>query len=1281
MKSRISSLIVLLIVVASLIAPMLATTASAAGEVDATLSFADTAQRTTYTSSQQVWEQNGITLTNDKDKSQTNVGNYANPARFYKNSSIRITAPGNITQIVFACDSSSYATDLAKSIANSTSSGNNVTVILNESSSNTFTFTLSGGQVRLDSLTVTYTPGGSCEHKNTTTTTKDATCTEAGSTTVTCTVCEETVSTETIPATGHNYVDGFCSSCNKETPIGYMLVTDASTLKVGDQIVIVAKDANFAISTEQKSNNRGQAAVTKDGNVVIFEEAVDGAHGVQVITIKEGNITNTLAFYTGSGYLCAASSSSNYLRTDTDLSNESSWKITISDGVATIIAQGDYTKNVLQYNQDSSLFACYGSASQKAVCIYKAANSTPTDCEHTTTTINTDNATCTEVGSITVTCDDCGEVVSTEELPATGHTEEEVAEITATCTNAGATSGVKCSVCEEVISGCENIPALDHEYGDATCDRCGITIPHYQFVTPFGITKIKDGYGFNIKLPDLDFGDFSCLAQQYTFIGWSKSEISNSDNVDALLLRSNVEIKEDTIFYPIFSYTSGSGANGTFVKTDIANIKSTDVVVITMTTSGGTVYALTSANGSSKAPEAVKVSVSGDALTGDIIDALKWNITNDNGTLIIYPNGVTNKHLYCNSANDGVRVGTGANKTFTIDASSGYLKNTATSRYVGVYTTNPDWRCYTNTTGNTANQTLAFYVFTSDTTTTYTTQIEYNHTLQSVEAKSPSCIEVGWNAYEYCSNCSHSTYVELPISGHNETFVVTKEPTCTSKGQHTYTCTVCDKERTSSDILPLPHDYVNDVCSVCGYINSASLNFSGEYVIAAIRSSASETTYRFMQAALAGSKGDKFGIIDSTLTALPSGLFYNSDYTESLVIFVLEKLDNGNYVIYAKDKDGDNYLGCGDDHSAIFTDRAGAREVTVEKTINGEYNIYFIDEDEIIYLAFNSNHTYQYAGWYSSNQIKNIQLVPFAEKAIISAANLNLKNDLTMNFYVVLAEGENISDYTMKFEFVGKEYFANTAILYDAEKRMYYFSLTEIAPQYMTENIRAELIDGDGNVVAVKDNYTVKLYAMRLIAKNPDNESLLFLLADMLRYGAAAQSYQNHKTDELATKGVSLIKYPEDEGNSLAPMPTDSDNNRELYTAEDTGIDSADYAFTAAGLKFDFDNKIFIKFRAVDVSKVSIVIKVDGVEVGNGTAPKSSADGIYIVYSDGISATKFDTVYTFELYVDGTLHQTLTYSVNSYAYAKQASTTPNLANLVIALYRYGLSAKTYNPAQ
>ena len=123
----------------------------------ASLSFASTAQRTTLTTSQQVWTQNGITLTNDKGSSTSNVADYSNPARFYKSSKITITAPGNITKIVFKC-----VKDYVISITGATTSGYNVTVSL-DGTSDTYTVNTLSAQVRMNSLEVTYdktTTGG-----------------------------------------------------------------------------------------------------------------------------------------------------------------------------------------------------------------------------------------------------------------------------------------------------------------------------------------------------------------------------------------------------------------------------------------------------------------------------------------------------------------------------------------------------------------------------------------------------------------------------------------------------------------------------------------------------------------------------------------------------------------------------------------------------------------------------------------------------------------------------------------------------------------------------------------------------------------------------------------------------------------------------------------------------------------------------------------------------------------------------------------------------------------
>ena len=125
---------------------------------EASLSFANKAQRTSFSGTAQVWEQNGIKFTNEKSSSTNAVADYANPVRLYQNSRIIVEAPGEITAIVFDCNSSSYATALKNSIGSTATvsvSSDKVTVTLDGSSSK-FTVEKLSAQVRMDAVTVTY---------------------------------------------------------------------------------------------------------------------------------------------------------------------------------------------------------------------------------------------------------------------------------------------------------------------------------------------------------------------------------------------------------------------------------------------------------------------------------------------------------------------------------------------------------------------------------------------------------------------------------------------------------------------------------------------------------------------------------------------------------------------------------------------------------------------------------------------------------------------------------------------------------------------------------------------------------------------------------------------------------------------------------------------------------------------------------------------------------------------------------------------------------------------
>lgn len=209
------------------------------------------------------------------------------------------------------------------------------------------------------------------------------------------------------------------------------------------------------------------------------------------------------------------------------------------------------------------------------------------------------------------------------------------------------------------------------------------------------------------------------------FVGWSDQEVADG-NKPSILFRdvaTSPSITKQTTFYAVFAESGGSSVT-TWSKTDISAINDGDEVVVVM--NNGTNFALYDKNGTGSAPTATSIIVSDNLIASPSAD-ITWVIGKSENSLTFYQDNTRKTWLYCTATNNGVRVGINTNKTFTIDASSGYLKNTGTSRYLGIYKSQ-DWRCYTETIGtNIANQTLAFYAKTTTTgyqnyTTTCTTE-------------------------------------------------------------------------------------------------------------------------------------------------------------------------------------------------------------------------------------------------------------------------------------------------------------------------------------------------------------------------------------------------------------------------------------------------------------------------------------------------------------------------------------------------------------------------------
>lgn len=161
----------------------------------------------------------------------------------------------------------------------------------------------------------------------------------------------------------------------------YSLVTEAPADWSGTYLIVGTKDSKYYTLGTQTSNNISQVEISINGSQFV-EDAQSSLAKSEVRIAKIGEtstysiqLSSTFATAANANYyLYAAHSSSNYLRSRVSNPNgdlNGNWAITLSEGTFSIVAQGSNTRNVMQYNSGSSLFSCYGSASQKPVCLYK----------------------------------------------------------------------------------------------------------------------------------------------------------------------------------------------------------------------------------------------------------------------------------------------------------------------------------------------------------------------------------------------------------------------------------------------------------------------------------------------------------------------------------------------------------------------------------------------------------------------------------------------------------------------------------------------------------------------------------------------------------------------------------------------------------------------------------------------------------------------------------------------------------------------------------------------
>ena len=162
-------------------------------------------------------------------------------------------------------------------------------------------------------------------------------------------------------------------------------ITSASGLEAGANYLIVAHSDDMGVLAMgyQKASNRQAVVVSEDGESIAVVPGTDANSETDVFQFTLGGSEGawTLFDEVKGGYLYAASSSANQLKTQTTLDANGQWAITFNeDGTAEVVAQGENERNNMRFNPNngSPLFSCYASTSTIAtrVSFYKAGGVT-----------------------------------------------------------------------------------------------------------------------------------------------------------------------------------------------------------------------------------------------------------------------------------------------------------------------------------------------------------------------------------------------------------------------------------------------------------------------------------------------------------------------------------------------------------------------------------------------------------------------------------------------------------------------------------------------------------------------------------------------------------------------------------------------------------------------------------------------------------------------------------------------------------------------------------------
>lgn len=387
--------------------------------------------------------------------------------------------------------------------------------------------------------------------------------------------------------------------------------------------------------------------------------------------------------------------------------------------------------------------------------------------------------------------------------PAQVHNYQQTAAQTATCTQAGSVT-YTCTDCGESYT--ETIPALGHDYaatdddGDTiyTCTRCG---ERYSELLPREYVSMKVGETSGVYTLDGEqtvtkAGNAAVAAANLRTVAGTGTTVSYAASASASVggytdggynCTADKLIDGDTSTY---YWSTGSQTRGMYARVDLGAQVRFDAVQISAPAHGDyctNANVQVSADGADWTSIGTYTSSSSRAVTStyavpDSVESFRY----------IQVVLTTARNYWWQLSEIAWGSYDGAN--FTRAAASGTV-TTGTSAATEL-----------SFTGTGAGST--YYVIGG---TRYVINVEENHVhnYQVTARTAPTCTEAGSITYT-CAACGDSYTQTVPALGHDYDAVVTA-PTCGSGGYTTYTCTRCGESHTADETAALGHDYAAEI--------------------------------------------------------------------------------------------------------------------------------------------------------------------------------------------------------------------------------------------------------------------------------------------------------------------------------------------------------------------------------------------------------------------------------------------------------------------------------------